>query len=184
MRLVHWQPSSRDDAVALCTAGMALAFVVGDLDNGAALIDRALSLNPNLAMAWLFSGWVKVWRGEPEAAIDHLAHATRLNPHDPQIANAQAATANALFFVDRYAEALSLVDLALLDKPNHYVAACVAAASGALGGRLEEARQIMVRLRELDPTLRISNLSQLIPFRRPEDLAKFAQGLRAAGLLE
>ena len=31
------------------TAGIALAYVVGDIDDGAALIDRALVLNPNLA---------------------------------------------------------------------------------------------------------------------------------------
>jgi adenylate cyclase len=59
----------RDDAVALCMAGIALAFVVGDLDEGVALIDRALLLNPNLAWAWLFSGWVRVWLGEPEVAM-------------------------------------------------------------------------------------------------------------------
>ncbi|MGH6961861.1 MAG: BTAD domain-containing putative transcriptional regulator, partial [Dongiaceae bacterium] len=50
-----------DDPVALCTAGFALAYVVGDLDDGSALIDRSLALDPNWAWAWLFSGWVKVW---------------------------------------------------------------------------------------------------------------------------
>jgi TolB-like protein len=55
----------RDDAGVLCSAGIALAFVVGDLDGGAAYIDRALVLNPNLAWAWLFSGLMKVWLGEP-----------------------------------------------------------------------------------------------------------------------
>lgn len=40
-----------DDAVALCQAGFALAFVVGDLNDGAALIDRALVLNTKLATA-------------------------------------------------------------------------------------------------------------------------------------
>jgi hypothetical protein len=40
----------RNDAVALTTGGFALSFVVGELDEGAALIDRALALNPNLAM--------------------------------------------------------------------------------------------------------------------------------------
>ena len=67
------------------SAGIALAFVVGDLDDGAAYIDRALVLNPNLAWAWLFSGWVKVWLGEPEVAIEHEARAMRLSPHDPLI---------------------------------------------------------------------------------------------------
>ncbi|HXM36194.1 MAG TPA: hypothetical protein VN920_13460 [Pyrinomonadaceae bacterium] len=34
-----------------CQAGFALAFVVGDLNDGAALIDRTLVLNTNLATA-------------------------------------------------------------------------------------------------------------------------------------
>src|SRR5207237_9006501 len=35
----------KDDAVALCAAGYALAFVVHNLEDGAALVDRALRLN-------------------------------------------------------------------------------------------------------------------------------------------
>jgi hypothetical protein len=42
----------------------------GDLDAGAAFIDHALVLNPNLAPAWLASGWVRVYLGEPEVATD------------------------------------------------------------------------------------------------------------------
>jgi hypothetical protein len=52
------QVLGRNDAVALCTASIALAYVVGDLDDAEALSDRALVLNPNLALAWLFGGWV------------------------------------------------------------------------------------------------------------------------------
>ena len=46
-----------DDAVALATAGIGLAFVAGDIRDGGALLKRALALNPNLAMTWLFIGW-------------------------------------------------------------------------------------------------------------------------------
>jgi len=43
----------------------------------------------------------------------------------------------------------------------------------------------MARLRQLDPVLRISNLSDVAaPLRRPEDLAKWEEGLRKAGLPE
>ena len=45
----------KDDALALATSGYALAYVVRDLGVAAALIDRALVLNSNLAEAW-FSG--------------------------------------------------------------------------------------------------------------------------------
>ena len=119
----------KDDAVALYAAGIALAFVVGDLDDGDALIDRALVLNPNLAAAWLFSGWVKVWLGEPEVAIEREARAMRLSPHDPQIFNMQAATAAAHFFAGRYAEALSWAEMSIREQPDYIPSTSVAAAA-------------------------------------------------------
>ena len=44
--------------------------------------------------------------------------------------------------------------------------------------------EAMRRLRELDPSLRVSNLKDWLPIHRPEDLARFADGLRRAGLPE
>jgi len=174
----------KDDAVALSAAGMTLAYVVGDLDGGAALIERGLVLNPNLALAGLFSGWVNVWLGEPEIAIEHAARAMRLSPHDPQLYNMQAAIASAHFLAGRYAEATSWAEAAAREQPNHLIAACIAAASDALAGRLMEARKIVARLCQLEPTLRVSNLKDLVPLRRSEHLAKLAEGLRTAGLPE
>ena len=52
--------------MALTPRGSAWPFVAGDTEDGGALIKRALELNPNLAMAWLFSGWASVWDGDPE----------------------------------------------------------------------------------------------------------------------
>jgi hypothetical protein len=57
-------------------------------------------------------------------------------------------------------------------------------ASAALAGVPERPETSATHLRELEPTLRISNLRDQIPYRRPEDLARFADGLRKAGLPE
>jgi hypothetical protein len=46
------------------------------------------------------------------------------------------------------------------------------------------AQKAMVRLREIDPSLRISNLREVISYLRSEDLAKWEEGLRKAGLPE
>src|SRR5262249_50104170 len=62
----------RDDSVALCWGGFAFARAVGDLERGAAFIDQATVLNPNLATAWGFSGRVRVYLGDHDLAIDHL----------------------------------------------------------------------------------------------------------------
>jgi len=174
----------KDDAVALCTAGIALAYVLGEHEHGAALMERALALNPNWASAWLFSGWGKVWLGQSEGAIEHVARAMRLSPQDPQIFNAQAATAAAHFFAGRYAEASSWAEVALREQPDHFIATCVAAASSALAGQATDAQKAMARLRQLDPDLRISNLGDLFPISRPQDFARWAEGMRRAGLPE
>jgi hypothetical protein len=54
----------------------------------------------------------------------------------------------------------------------------------ALAGRLTEAQQTMARLRQIDPLLRVSNLKEMTPLRRPEDRAKYDDGMRKAGLPE
>jgi hypothetical protein len=58
------------------------------------------------------------------------------------------------------------------------------AVSSALSGRLEEAQKTMRYLLQLDPTLRISDLKDVYPFRRPEDLASVIEGVRKAGMPE
>ena len=173
----------KDDAVALSCGGFALAYVAGELDAGIAFIDRALLLNPNLATAWIVSGWVRVWLGEPEVAIEHLARAMRLSPLDPLINRTRTTTAHAHFFAGRYDAALSWAAMALREWPDYQTALRIAAASNALAGRLEEARKARERLQKLDPKLRISNLEdELGPYHRPQDIVRYIEGLRAAGL--
>jgi tetratricopeptide (TPR) repeat protein len=122
--------------------------------------DDRLALNPNWASAWLFSGWGKVWLGEPEVAIEHVARALRLSPQDPQIFNAQAAMACAHFFAGCYAETSSWAEVAVREQPNHFIATCVAAASNALTARLPEAQKAMASLRQLDASPLIGALSE------------------------
>lgn len=108
----------KDDAVALGGAGLALSFVVGDHDEGKALTDRAVTLNPNLAWIWLFSGWVRVWFGESEAAIDRVSRALRLNPADPHSYSMYSALGFAHFSAGRYSEAVCWAEMAAREKPS------------------------------------------------------------------
>lgn len=173
----------RDDAIALADSGWALAYVVRDLDRGAALIDRALALNSNVAEAWDCGGWVKNWLGEYELAIERFTRAIRLSPLDPWIAPMRAGTAHANFFLNRYDEAASWAAMALQDNPNSQPLLRIGAASNAMAGRLDLAQKAVVRLRKLNPTLRVSNLKNVLgPYRRAEDISRYEEGLRRAGL--
>jgi TolB-like protein/tetratricopeptide (TPR) repeat protein len=173
-----------DDAVALCMGGYALAFVTHDLDHGAELIDRALSMNPNLAWAWHSSGWLRAFLGEPEVAIKHLEHGMRLSPLDPFVFRAYAGLACAHLLAGRYEGAASWADKALHRRPNLLVATRECAVSNALAGQFRKAQNAMAQLREYDPGLRISNFTDWIPLRRPQDIATYEEGLRKAGLPE
>ncbi|WFU19639.1 adenylate/guanylate cyclase domain-containing protein [Bradyrhizobium sp. CB3481] len=173
----------RDDAIALADSGWALAYVVRDLDRGAALIDRALALNSNVAEAWDCGGWVKNWLGEYELAIERFTRAIRLSPLDPWIAPMRAGTAHAHFFLSRYDEAASWAAMALQDNPNSQPLLRIGAASNAMAGRLGQAKKAIVRLRQLNPTLRVSNLKSVLgPYRRAEDISRYEEALRRAGL--
>jgi adenylate cyclase len=175
----------KDDAGVLCGSGWALAFVVRDLAVGAGLLDRALMLNSNLAEAWRCSGWMKNWLGEPKLAIDHYARAMRLSPLGRWLVDIQSGIAHAHFFLGRYDEAASWAAMAMQDNPDFQAGVRISAAINAMAGRPEEANETVVRLQRLNPTLRVSNLKHVLgPYRRAEDLTRYEEGLRRAGLPE
>jgi TolB-like protein/Tfp pilus assembly protein PilF len=176
----------KNDAVALAFSGLALGYVAGDLDGALALVERALSLNPNLATGWYASGTVRAFRGgEPDVAIEHLRRAMRLSPRDPLMFTMQGVTAFAHFFADRYEEAVCWAEKAFWERPNILATLRIAAASNALAGRVGQAQQAVARALELDPDMRLSNLKDRLGiFRRPEDYAQYADALRKAGVPE
>ena len=175
----------KDDAIALAASGFALASIVRDLEVGAALIDRALALNSNLAVIWSFGGWVKIWLGEPETAIVRFARAMRLSPLDPSLSIMRAGTAHAHFFLGRYDEAASWTAMALQDNPDYQAGLRIDAASNAMVGRPEHAHKAVAWLRQLNPALRVSTLKNVVgPYRHADNVSRYEEGLRQAGLPE
>jgi hypothetical protein len=73
------------------------------------------------------------------------------------------AMAIAHFFAGRYSEAISLSERVAREKPDILLPVIVAAASNAQAGRIEEAEQAMAQVRRIDPSLKISNLRDLVP---------------------
>ena len=173
-----------DDAVALTRSGHALGYFTRDLDYGIGLIDRALVLNPNLASAWFLGGFLRVWNGNPDGAIEFFSHAMRLSPLDPEMYRMQAGMAVAHLFAGRFDVASSWAEKSFRQLPSFLMVVGIAAASLALAGRQDEAERAIKHLRQLDPTLRVSNLRDWLPIRRQDHLATFANGLRRAGLPE
>ncbi len=173
----------RDDAIALAAAGFSL-MMFGEVGDGDALLDRALTANPNLAWAWHTSGLSKGLIGHPEAIIERAARAMRLSPQDKQTFAMKFVVGLGHYLAGRYKDAYSWAESALREQPNFLHAICVTAASAAQLGRPDDAKRAITRLRKINPGLRISNIRDLLNFQRAEELERWTDGLRKAGLPE
>jgi tetratricopeptide (TPR) repeat protein len=122
--------------------------------------------------------------GQPEDAIERLSRAMRLNPLSPDMHRMEVGTAIAHLLAGSTEDALSWAEKASRDNADRAFPIGILAAIYACTGRCDEARQAGRQLRQLDPELRLCNLDEWLPFRRPQDLAMFSDGLRNAGLPE
>ena len=174
----------QDDPSVLARAGHALAFVVGEVEEGAALLSRAINLDPNQATARSLRAWVHLFSGEIDAAIEQFQVALRSSPLDPSIFSPQTGMAFAHFLAGRNEEASSWAATAVRRQPNFLAGQRVMMACHAMSGRVEEARQACMLALQLDPTLRISGIKDGAPFRRAEDIERLAQAYRIAGMPE
>ena len=121
---------ARDDPGLLARAAWVLADLGEDIDAATALMDRALHLNPSYAEGWRWSGWLRLWAGLPDVAIDHFKKSSRLNPRAPSGAMF-LANGVAHFFAQRLDQARTMLLLSLQHHPGwvptyRFLAACYA----------------------------------------------------------
>jgi adenylate cyclase len=170
----------RNDAMALSAAGMALGLVVRDLDRAIVLLDRSLVLNPNLAISWVCSSWVRNFSGQFDLAIEHATRAMRLSPLDSFLVGMQTAVAFAHFCAGRHDQSAAWAEKAVAEQPTFAPAVRLLAASNASLDRLDEAAKALARAKEINAAVHISELRHF-PFRDPKYFVKCAEALRKAG---
>ena len=173
-----------DDALALSWTGFSLVYVCREFDTGAALIDQALSINQNLAQGWANRAVVSTIFGEHGIAIEQVSRAFRLSPIDPEVYRLEVTMAFAHLCLGRYVEASTWAMKALARQSSFVPAMRVATAAHALAGNMAEARRILGQMCRLDPSLTQSSYRSKTFFRRTEDIERFVEGFRLAGMAE
>ncbi len=167
--------ATADDPGTVVNAAAALAFFGEDIGAMVALVDRALALNPSFARGWHISGMLRLWAGQPDIAIEHVETSLRLSPR-ARIGWASVQIGAAHFVSRRFDLAAPKLLLAIQDDPGfpnayRYLAACYAHM-----GRLDEAREIVARLRAVTPVVMPSTTE----LRKPEHHELLLSGLRVA----
>jgi adenylate cyclase len=172
-----------EDAFSLSKCGHVLAYLGHEYDRGSSMVEQAVALNPNLAMAWHSRGWVSLLCGDGERALESFDRMIRLSPLDPLRLGAWNGSAFALFCLGRYedgcAVALNAVQIA---RDAHTLGAYIVNAIKA--GRTGEAGQAAAQLLELHPEFRATHAAEAFPIRIPEIRDRIIAALREAGVPE
>jgi len=167
--------AARDDPNVLAYGAYVLAYFGEDIAAAIALIDRSLELNPSFAVGWWRSGWLRLWAGQPDLAIEHFETGLRLSPrvrmHDPFLGIGVGH-----FFARRYDEARAMLLRSMQENPNWVPAYRFLASCYAQMGRLGEAREIIERLRTLTDVV----VPHATHWRNPEHRELYLEGLRLA----
>jgi TolB-like protein/class 3 adenylate cyclase len=164
-----------DDPRILAITALALAYFGEDIGAMMALADRALALNPNFAFGWLISGNLRLWAGQSDIAIEHIEVSMRLSPR-ARVGPSLLLIDTAHFLSRRFDEVVPKLLLAIQDDPSHPMPYRILAAGYAHMGRLDDAREIVERLRAITSVV-IPDAGYL---RNPEHRELFLSGLHLA----
>jgi len=160
----------------LADAAYALACFGEDIHAMIVLVDRALAFNPSYARGWQISGFLRLWAGQTDLAIEHGSRALRLSPRALAGVTSWLIGA-ALFFSRRFEEAVPRLRVAMEDMPVFPTSYRFLAACYAHMGLLEEARATIARLRAITPEVMVN---YPLPFRDPGHRELYLSGLRLA----
>jgi TolB-like protein len=164
-----------DDPGVLTHAAHVLAYFGEDIEAAIALIDRSLELNPSFAHGWRWSGWIRLYAGQTDLAIEHFETSLRLSPRD-RTAGRLTGIGIAHFFKRRFDDAAATLLASLEELPTHATPHRFLASCYAHMGRLDEAREIVRRLRVVTSVV----VPSATPYRNAEHRDLFLSGLRLA----
>ena len=176
--------SGTDDAVALVLAGFALAMVTHDWDAGLHMSRRALERNPGCGFVNLMAAFVENFCGDPEQGLALGERARALNPLDPAFFIYLLAGSFSHLFCGRPAQALAFAQRSVTLYADWDSTYWTLVTSYVQLGRLEEARQVLLKLRALAPQLTVSVLRRSLPYRNPASVRMIVEAMATAGLPE
>lgn len=172
------------NARSFTIAGHVRAALERRLPEALSLHERALALNPNLAMAWALSGFAHLYAGKLDEADMRFARYRKLSPADP-FAFQYDVGFSLLAFVREDDEKAAHYGRAVNELNPDYAPGCKAylAALGQLG-RESEATVVRKRLLMFEPGFSIDRFIEVSPFENRSATERLAEGLRRAGIQE
>lgn len=163
------------DSFATGLAAVSLAYLGEPVNVSCGLIDRILTLNPSYAVAWFWSGTIRLIAGDLETCISHLETALRLDPRTSIRPLILTYTGAAHVLAERHATAAVTLNEAHRLRPQLPWAALFLAASLGHTGHITQAREMLAQCDAIERPDRYR-----FPLQDPQHQAFLTEGLRRA----
>jgi adenylate cyclase len=176
-----------DDALATYFHGYVLKRLRKNLNQALVAFERAIAIDPNLAVAHNYVGQIRVFLGRANEAAEPTLKAIQLSPRDPQLAEWYYQLAITYIHQQRDDEAVEWARRGVEVNPNLRYPYRILAAALALSGRVDEARTVAAELRRRYPKETISAFLTREPWTDPAYRAgqdREITGMRLAGIPE
>ena len=142
---------------------------------------RAIDLNPNLAIAHNALGWARIFVGHFSEALEPLLTAMRLSPRDPLSYLFFYNIALAHYHLRNYEEAVHFAERSLSLRRTHFTMVVLAASLGQMDSG-EDARHLIVELADNPPADPERYWRIIAPYADPAHREHLFEGLKKAGL--
>jgi TolB-like protein len=174
-----------DDALATYFHGYVLKRLRKNLNQALVAFERAIAIDPNLAVAHNYVAQIRVFLGRANEAAEPTLKAIQLSPRDPQLAEWYYQLAITYIHQRRYNEAVEWARRGVQVNPNLRYPYRVLAAALALSGRVDEARTVAAEMLRRYPKETISAFLTREPWTDPVYRAgqdREIAGMRLAGI--
>jgi TolB-like protein len=176
-----------DDAIAIYHRGYVLKRLHKDLPQALAAFERAITLDPNLAVAHNYVGQIKVFLGRADEAAEPTLKSIQLSPRDPQLALWYYQLALTYVHQQRYDEAVEWGRRSVEVNPNLRYPYRILAAALALSGQIDAAKSVAAEMLRRYPRETISTFLAREPWPNPvyrQGQNREVMGMRLAGIPE
>ena len=169
------------DATVLAVLGNTFT-LLHDLGSADLVIRKALATDGSSAWAWSRSGWIDVYNGRDESAIERFTIALELAPHDPLAFNSCYGIACAHFHAGRYGDSARWQERTLIEHPTAAWVHRSLCPTYLLGDAQSDARRSLAALRRHYPELTGQQVMQGLPPLPKTFSDLVVEGLCSAGL--
>ena len=165
--------------------GIGRVFTIsGELEAAINHFRTALDIDPSHAWSHHGLAFALCNSGCPEEAMQHSDMAIRLSRRDPGMWVFLLIKSRCLFQLQRFDEAIDVAQHSVQHPGAQTTNWLMLAAALAQAGRLAEAKSTIETIQAGDPEISIAWANKYTLWQQPEDLERYCNGLRKAGLPE